>query len=78
MVAIKEEDNKGEFEGLRSYTEVHSINKNEASEEDILSWVKSVRIFKKRANKNKNPDIRNMLMARENYGVSITLVMLVA
>ena len=42
------------------------MNENEASEEEILSWARSVRIFKKRAIKSKNIDIRTVLMARGN------------
>ena len=48
VVVIKEESNKGEVNGLSRHTEEHSANENEASEEEILSWVRSVRIFKKR------------------------------
>ena len=40
------------------------MNENEASEEEMLSWVRSVRIFKKRDKKRKNPDIRNVLRTR--------------
>ena len=46
-----------------------------ASEEEILLWVRSMRIFKKRASKNKNPDTRNMLMARANLSVLINFSM---
>ena len=56
----------GEVEGLRIYVEVHSVNENEASEEEMLSWVRSVKKFKKRSKKSKNLDIRKMLMARAN------------
>ena len=66
FVAIKEESNKGEVEGLRRHAEVHSVNENEASEEEMLSWVRSVKKFKKRSKKSKNLDIRKMLMARAN------------
>ena len=47
------------------------------SEEKILLQVRSVRIFKKRASKNKNPDARNMLMARTNLSVLINFSMFV-
>ena len=65
-VEIIEEASKGEVEGLSSHAEVCSIIAREVSEEEILSWIRSVRMFKKIASKNKNPDIRNMLMARSN------------
>ena len=51
---------------MRRCAEVHSMNGNEASEEKILSWVRRIKIFKKRAKKIKNPGIINMLMARGN------------
>ena len=54
----------GGVEGLRRHVEVHSMNENVATQEEILSWVRIVRIFKKRSKKSKNLDIRNMLMAR--------------
>ena len=41
LVAIKEEANKREVEGLRKHAEVHIMNEDEASEEEILSWVRS-------------------------------------
>ena len=41
LVAIKEEANKREVEGLRKHAEVHSMNEDEASEVEILSWVRS-------------------------------------
>ena len=65
-VAIIEESSKGEVEGLRMHIEVNGINVNKASEEWMLSWVRSVIIFKNRYSKNKNQDVRNMLMAKEN------------
>ena len=64
VAVIKKEVNKGKVEGLRIHAEVHRMNENEASEEEILSWVRSVRIFKKRDKKRKNPDIRNVLRTR--------------
>ena len=48
------------------HAEVQSMNVNEAPVEEILPWVRSVRAFMKRARKNINKDIRNMLMAKTN------------
>ena len=39
----------------------NKINSNEASAEEILSWVRSVRVFKSRARKSECQDIRNMM-----------------
>ena len=41
LVAIKEAANKREVEVLRKHAEVHSMNEDETSEEEILSWVRS-------------------------------------
>ena len=48
MVAINEKANKEEVKALRRHVKVHSMNKNEASKEEILPWMRSVSIFKKR------------------------------
>ena len=53
VLSIKEEASKGDVGGLRTYVEVHKMNANEASEEEILQWIRSVRVFKKRSSKNK-------------------------
>ena len=45
MVEIKEQDNKGDIEGLRRHPEVHSMNENETSEDDMKSWMRSIRFF---------------------------------
>ena len=66
VLAIIEEASKEEVEGLRRYVEAHSTNLNEASAEEMLSWARSVRVFKKRASKKNNQDIRNLLMKRVN------------
>ena len=52
--------------GLRRHVEVHKMNVNNATIEEILSWIRSARVFKKRATKNVNQDIRNMMNARVN------------
>ena len=66
VLAIAEESSKEEIVGLRRCVEVHSLSVNEVSAEEMVSWVRSARVFKKRASKNKNQDMRNMLMARVN------------
>ena len=71
MLAISEEEIKEEVTGLRRHVEVCRKNVNEASVEEISSWVRSVRGFKKRDSKNKNQGMRNMLMARVNYDVLV-------
>ena len=48
LIAIAEEANEGEVEGLMTYAEVRSVNENELSEEEMLSWVRSARMLKKR------------------------------
>ena len=66
VLAITEEAIKGEVEGLRRYVDVHIMNTNEVSVEEMISWIRSIRVFKKRDSKGKNQDIRNMLIARVN------------
>ena len=45
---------------------VRSMTMNESSVEETLSWVRSSRVLMKRANKSRNKDMRNTLMARVN------------
>ena len=61
VLVIMEEANEEAIEGLNRYVQIHTIKLNEASVEELLSWIRSVRAFKKRACKNKCQDIRNML-----------------
>ena len=60
-IALLEDARKDEVKGLKRYVEVHRIEVNEATNDELLSWITSVRIFKKRAKKNVNQDIRNMM-----------------
>ena len=66
VAVSKEEDDEGEVERLRRNEEVHSMSRNEASWEKITHWVKVQEFLKRRAKKSKNPNARNMLMARVN------------
>ena len=59
-LAIIEEPSKEEVEGLRRKFEVHSMTVNFTSVEEVLAWVRSARMFKKRSFKN------NKLMALVN------------
>ena len=61
VLVIMEEANEEAIEGLNRYVQLHTIKLNEASVEELLSWVRSVRAFKKRAGKTKSQDTRNML-----------------
>ena len=63
VLVIKDEAEKDLIKGLSGYVQTHRLNASEASLNEILSWVRSVREFKKRAGKNKNEsqDIRNIL-----------------
>ena len=57
VLVIMEEANKEVIEGLSRCVQIHNINLNEASVEELLSWIRSVRAFKKIACKNKCQDI---------------------
>ena len=61
-----EEVEKDIIKRLSRYVQIHKINANEASTEELLQWTRSVRVFKKRAGKNKCQDIRNMLNVTVN------------
>ena len=53
-LAIIEETSKEEAEGLRRHVEVHSMNVNISLVVEMLSWVRSTTVFKKRSCKSKN------------------------
>lgn len=57
VLVIIEEASKEEIKGLSRYVQIHKIDLNEASTEEMLSWARSVRAFKKRAYKNKCQDM---------------------
>ena len=61
-----EEAEKDVIKGLSRCVQIHKLKVNEVSTEELLSWVRSARVFKKRAGKNKSQDIRNMLNATVN------------
>ena len=42
------------------------MNVNDITIEEIVSWVRSVRVFKRRATKSVNQDIRHVMNARVN------------
>ena len=63
VVAIKDETEKDVIKGLNSYVQIYRLNVIEASLDEILLWVRSARVFKKRVGKNESQDIRNMLNA---------------
>ena len=58
---IIEEANKEEIEGLRRFVKTNKINLNVATAEEMLSWLRSVRVFKRRSQKSEHADIRNIL-----------------
>ena len=49
VLAIVQALRKEEAVGLREFSEVHSMNAHEISVEEMLLWVRSVRIFKKKS-----------------------------
>ena len=63
-IALLDDARKDEVKGLKRNVEVYRIDVNEATNDQLLSWIKSVRIFKKRAKKNVHEDIRNMMNMR--------------
>ena len=63
-MALLDDAGKDEVKGLKRYSEVNSMDLNEATNDQLVSWIKSVRIFKKRAKNNVHQDIRNMMSMR--------------
>ena len=63
VLVIMDEAEKDVIKGLSGYVQIHRLNVNEASLDELLSWVRSARVFKKRAGRNESQNIRNMLNA---------------
>ena len=63
VLVIKDEAEKDAIKGLSDNVQIHRLNVNEASLDELLSWVRNARVFKKRAGKNEIQDIRNMINA---------------
>ena len=63
-IALLDDARKDEVKGLKIHVEVHSIDVNEATNYQLVSWIKSFRMFKKRAKNNVHQDIRNMINMR--------------
>ena len=61
MEVIKEEANKEEIEGLSRCVQIYQINSNEASAEEMLSWMRSVRVFKSKDRKSEHSERWNTL-----------------
>ena len=71
VLVIIEETEKDTIKGLSRQVQIHKLNLNEALTEDLLSWVRSTRVFKKRAGQNKSQDIRNMFNVTLNQNVIV-------
>ena len=56
-----EEASKDKVVGLRMHVEVHKMNENNYTIEEMVSGVRSVRVFKRIATKSVNKEIRNMM-----------------
>ena len=53
LLAIKDEAEKDAIKGLSGHVKIYRLNTNEASLDEPLLWVRSARVFKKRAGKMK-------------------------
>ena len=51
------EESKEKIEGLSRHMQIHEINSNEVSTEEMFLWVRSVIVFKSRARKSKYQDM---------------------
>ena len=66
VLATIEEASKDEMAGLRKHVEVHKMNGNDGTIKEMVSWVRSVRVIKRRVTKSGNQDIRYMMSTRVN------------
>ena len=66
VLATIEEARKYEVAGLRRHVEVHKMNMNDATIEEMLSWSRRARVFKRRVTKSVTQDTRNVMSARVN------------
>ena len=57
---------KDVIKGLSRHVQMHELKVNAVSTDELLSWVRSARVFKKRVGKNKSQYIRNILNATVN------------
>ena len=57
--AAKKKDSNENIVDVNRHVEFHEIDKDKLSAEDMLSWVKSSRSFKRSATKGKSQGIRN-------------------
>ena len=64
VIALLDNARKDEVKGLIRNVDVNRMEVNEETNDQLLSCIKSVRIFKKRAKKNAHQDIRNMTNMR--------------
>ena len=53
VLVIKDEAEKDAIKGLSGHVKIYRLNTNEASLDEPLLWVRSARVFKKRAGKMK-------------------------
>ena len=66
ILEILEEASKDEVVGLRRHAEVHKMNDNNGIISKMVSWVRSERLFERRATKSVHKDMINMTNARVN------------
>ena len=59
-IAVVDDARKGEVNGLKRHVVVIRIDLDEAANDQLFSWIKSVRIFKIIAKNNVHQNIRNM------------------
>ena len=50
-IVLLDDARKDEVKVLKTHVEVNRVEVNEATNDQLLSWIKSLRIFKKRAKK---------------------------
>ena len=66
MLEIIEEESKDEVVGLRRHVAVYKMSEDNGTIEEMVSWVRSERVCKRRATKSVNQDIRSMMSTSIN------------
>ena len=61
VLNILEDASKEEVEELKTYVELHTMNVNNASVDEIMLWVRSVRVFKRKSGKSVHQDMRSIM-----------------
>ena len=63
-ITLLDNDREDEVKELKRHVEVNRIGANKGTNDKLLSWIKSMRIFQNRTKKNAHQDSRKMVNMR--------------